>query len=360
MTSKINVNHIDLIFSNTIWQFLELYYKIKAMEIAKVKQIVNKFNSKQVMVIGDIMLDEYIWGKVERISPEAPVPVVDVIKQSFHLGGAGNVAHNLRAMNAQVSLIGVLGNDLAGEQTLEKLRNIGISEQGIFIDANRTTTQKTRIIAHSQHVVRVDREKRSTVAESVQKKILNYLNKSIHHIDGLIFEDYNKGLLSKDLISEILNIAQNRDIPTFVDPKFENFFSFQNVTCFKPNLKELAQATGISTDNRSQVIKACHQVIGKLNCKYLLLTLGEKGMLVFTPDRKDPIEVPTKANQVYDVSGAGDTVISAFSMSFISGADILESAVIASHAAAVQVGKIGAQTVIIDEIIDNFHHDLNY
>lgn len=330
------------------------------MKKEKIIKILSDFQSRKLIVIGDIMLDEYIWGNVDRISPEAPVPIVDVIKQSFHLGGAGNVAHNLKFMDAKVSLIGVIGDDHQGVEIIDKLDKNGIDSSGIFKDKNRKTTQKTRIIAHSQHVVRVDREKRSPIDNNISEAIIKFLKTKLTETDAVIFEDYDKGVLSPPIIEKILKLTEEINIPVFVDPKFKHFFSYRNVTVFKPNCRELSFATGISGTSENELTKAAKKVQDEIGCTYLLLTRGESGMLLYRKGDNEPFIIPTKANEVYDVSGAGDTVISALALSYSSGSSIEEAAIIASHAAAVQVRKIGAQTVSVDEIKENLFEDFGY
>ncbi|MBN2363192.1 D-glycero-beta-D-manno-heptose-7-phosphate kinase [candidate division WOR-3 bacterium] len=329
------------------------------MDFNRASQISGGFSGKAVVVIGDVMLDEYIWGNVDRISPEAPVPVVDVVKESYQLGGAANVAHNLKALGAEVIPVGTIGRDTAGEKLAEILASLSISCDGIFREKDRNTTQKTRIIAHSQQVVRVDREKRSAITRSTSEAVIGFVEKTIPRCDAVLFEDYDKGLLGGELVKIILNVASSNLKPVFVDPKFDNFFEYRNVKLFKPNQKELSKATGLKCSTEEEIRIAVSVVIDRIGCDFLLLTLGEKGMRVFFRDKREPLIIPTKAREVYDVSGAGDTVISAVCLSLLSGADIEESAVIGSHAAAVQLKKIGAQTVNVNEILESFkkHED---
>ncbi|MBN1619881.1 D-glycero-beta-D-manno-heptose-7-phosphate kinase [candidate division WOR-3 bacterium] len=324
------------------------------MKLQRVKEIAGKFSGKKILTVGDIMLDEYIWGNVDRISPEAPVPVVEVIKESYHLGGAANVAHNLKTLGAEVFPVGLIGFDSAGDRLSEIFESLGISCEGIFREKSRNTTQKTRIIAHSQHVVRVDREKKLPASKSTAEMITGFCEKFIPVCDAILIEDYDKGLLNPELINYILKKASSCAKPVFVDPKFENFFCYSGVKLFKPNLKELSKATGNKCSTEDEIHSAVDIAMKRVNCDYLLLTLGDRGMSVFFSDGREPIKIPTKAREVYDVSGAGDTVISAVCLSLLSGAGIEESALIGSHAAAVQLKKIGAQTVIIGEILESF------
>ncbi|MBN1151564.1 D-glycero-beta-D-manno-heptose-7-phosphate kinase, partial [candidate division WOR-3 bacterium] len=267
---------------------------------------------------------------------------------------AANVAHNLNALGATVVPIGVIGDDAAGEKLTSIFNDLGVSCDGIFTDLDRKTTQKTRIIAHSQHVVRVDREKKTNIGEKTRQKIKDFARKTIPDCDAILFEDYDKGLLNCQIIEEILNFALSLSKPVFVDPKFDNFFCYKNVKLFKPNGKELEKATGIKCENEGDLTRAALEIQEKQEIEHLLLTLGEKGMVIFTKGENEPLKIPTKAREVYDVSGAGDTVIATVCLSMLSEASIEESAVIGSHAAAVQLKKIGAQTVSVQEILESF------
>jgi len=316
-------------------------------------EIFNKFKEKRIVVIGDLMLDHYVWGKVSRISPEAPVPVVDIDTETFRFGGAANVNYNVMSLGAKVIPIGVIGNDQFGDELESLFKKKGLPLDGIIRDKERTTTVKTRIIAHNQHVVRIDREERKPVSKKVQEEIISYFTSIIDYIDGIIFEDYNKGLLIPDLVSALIDIAHNNRKMTFVDPKFDNFFEYKNVTLFKPNKKEAADKLGFRLDVDTNLDRGGEILLKKIGCKALLITLSEKGMALFEPGCPT-MTVPTKAVKVHDVSGAGDTVIATMAVAMCSGANLREAATIANHAAGIVCEEVGIvpidKTVLFDRL----------
>ncbi len=298
------------------------------------------FVGKRIAVVGDLMLDRYFWGSVARISPEAPVPVVEVESESTRLGGAANVANNIASLGGVPIMMGVIGNDDAGK-TLKKI----IEEQrfpttGIVQDDSRPTTVKTRVIAHSQHVVRIDHEAKNDINEDVQLKLLKSLELQLDEIQGIILEDYNKGVLAKGLIVRIIELAKKKKKIVAVDPKFNNFFDYKNVTIFKPNKKETEEALGMRLNSEESIKKAGKELLSRLNADNVLLTLGERGMTLF--ERSGGLSnIPTAARRVADVSGAGDTVISTLTMALASGADIWESATLANLAGGIVCGEVG-------------------
>lgn len=307
-------------------------------------QLFKNFEKKKIAVVGDVMLDRYIWGNVNRISPEAPVPVVEVEGEEFKLGGAGNVANNIKSLGAFPLLIGVIGEDMEGEILLELMKKEGFTTDGIIVDTSRPTTVKTRVIAHNQHVVRIDRESKEPINYIVQEKVKETILRSVHEIDAIIIEDYNKGMIVKSLIYDLISIANSYRLVTSVDPKFDNFFEFRNVTVFKPNRKELEDALGRRLDSEEKIIEAGKFALEKLGCEYLLLTRGDKGMTLFSKDG-DIRHIPTKARKVADVSGAGDTVISTLTVALVSGASIVEASILANYAAGIVVEEVGVVPV---------------
>lgn len=313
-------------------------------EKKRLDQIFENFINKKIAIIGDLMLDVYIWGKVGRISPEAPVPVVEVQEESYRFGGAANVGMNVKSLGGIPILIGVIGYDKEGTIIDALMEENDFDKSGIFIDDERPTTVKTRIIAHSQHVVRIDKEDRSNISEEMENKILDYLNSNKNNIDGIILEDYNKGVLTKSLIHQIIEFARSNNIIITVDPKFENFFEYKNVTLFKPNRKETEDALGIRLDSEERVIEAGNKLKEKLNPEYLLLTRGEKGMSLFGKDGFLNT-IPTRARKVADVSGAGDTVIATITMALVAGAEIKEAATISNLAAGLVCEEVGVVPV---------------
>ncbi len=306
----------------------------------RLDQIFEAFNNKRIAVIGDLMLDVYIWGKVARISPEAPVPVVEVQEESYRFGGAANVGMNIKSLGGTPILIGVIGYDREGTIIDALMEENDFDKDGIIYDDERPTTVKTRIIAHSQHVVRIDKEDKRNISEETEAKILNFLKENYSKIDAIILEDYNKGVLTKNLIHQVIEFARNNNIIITVDPKFDNFFEYKNVTVFKPNRKETEDAFGIKLDTEERIIEACKKLKEKLNPEFLLLTRGEKGMTLFGKDNSIRT-IPTRARKVADVSGAGDTVIATLTMALAAGADIEEAATIANLAAGLVCEEVG-------------------
>jgi len=308
------------------------------IDFERAKSIIENFDKKRIVILGDIMLDQYIIGKVSRISPEAPVPVVEITSENYCLGGAGNVAHNLEALGAEYLLVGVIGDDNSGKKILEKVKD----RRGIFIDEKRPTIVKTRIIAHHQHVVRVDREKRAPIPEKIEKKIINFLKNE--KFDGIIISDYNKGTITESLMEDLLGFTTKNNIPVFVDPKVEHFNFYSPITLITPNQFEVEGILNRKIYNNEEIESAGREILSKISCEYLIITRGEKGMSVFIKDNR-VVHIPTVAKEVYDVTGAGDTVIATASLSLLSGADILESAILANYAAGIVVGKLGTATV---------------
>jgi rfaE bifunctional protein kinase chain/domain len=306
----------------------------------RLDEIFQNFNNKRIFVIGDLMLDVYIWGKVGRISPEAPVPIVEVQEESYRFGGAANVGMNVKSLGGIPVLVGVIGYDKEGTVIDALMEENDLEKDGIFYDDNRPTTVKTRIIAHSQHVVRVDKEDKKDISEEMENKILQFLQQRKNEIDGIILEDYNKGVLTKNLIRQVIDFANQNKILITVDPKFDNFFEYQNVTVFKPNRKETEDALGIKLDSEERVFEAGRRLKEKLNPEYLLLTRGEKGMTLFSKNG-DVHTIPTRARKVADVSGAGDTVIATITMALAAGAEIEEAATIANRAAGLVCEEVG-------------------
>ena len=275
-----------------------------------VQKIFEDFNSLNVLIIGDVMLDSYIWGAVERISPEAPVPIVTVKKKDFRLGGAANVALNVASLGAKPILCALIGDDDDGKKLIQRLDDSKISKEGIVVSAHRPTTVKTRIIASSQHVVRVDEESDRVVNAQEEREIMERIEKLLPSCQVVIFEDYDKGVLNASIIEKTILLADKNSIPTVVDPKRRNFLSYKGVTLFKPNLKELREGLKIDVEaaNHSSVESAVDQLKEKLNVAGVMLTLSENG--VYIDFQNEKIKLPAHAREIADVSGAGDTVVS--------------------------------------------------
>ena len=315
--------------------------------VAKLNKVLNHFSSARVLVIGDIMVDEYIWGKVSRISPEAPVPVVNVTRETLLLGGAANVVNNIRSLGGKVFVAGVIGPDEMGRRVIHELRQAGVDTEGVIVEHERPTTVKTRIVAHSQQMVRYDRESRSPISSDSVQEIVSYLVSIVDNIDAVVVSDYSKGVISEQLLKEILKIAKGKAI--VVDPKTGNYPFYTGVTALTPNHLEAAEGAGIKIENEKDVITAGQMLLKKLKCKSVLVTRGEEGMSLFE-ENGDVTHIPTVAKEVYDVTGAGDTVISAFTLALAAGGGFKEAAYLSNYAAGIVVGKVGTATVTAEEI----------
>jgi rfaE bifunctional protein kinase chain/domain len=322
----------------------------------KAAQILKKSKGKKIAVIGDVMLDKYVYGDVNRISPEAPVQVVDVNKTEYKLGGAANVANNIKTLDAEPVLIGVIGDDLDGDMFLETLRKQKITRDGIFKDVSRPTTAKTRVIAHAQHIIRIDHEVKQDVMGKVFKSILNFLKSNLQSFECIVLQDYNKGVLSKNFIHEIISICNRAGKHVLVDPKFDNFFEYKSVTVFKPNRKEIQDVMGVRIDGEDACIEIGKRLINIINCDWLILTRGEKGMMLFDKEDGKTVvhNIPTKARRVADVSGAGDTVISTLAVALIGGARIKEAIVLANQAAGLVCEEVGIVPIYKKTLIESF------
>ena len=315
------------------------------------KKIIRGFKDKNILVIGDIILDHYIWGRVSRISPEAPVPVVEVTRESFLLGGAANVANNIVSLGGRASVIGINGQDIAGEALMNILRDKGVNCDGIFTE-NRPTTVKTRVIAHNQQVVRFDREDKKYVDGKILKGILGYINSVLFHYDAVIVSDYQKGMISEELISDIVKKAKPKEMFIAVDRKVGHFDFYKGVSLITPNVMEASSGSNIEIRDDKTLLKAGRSLLKKLSCKAVLITRGEQGMSLF--EKNKVTHIPTVARKVYDVTGAGDTVISAFTLASASGANMEEAAVIANHAAGLVVAEVGTAVATPEQLLKSF------
>ena len=311
------------------------------------RKILNTFKKKKILVIGDLILDRYIWGKVNRISPEAPVPVVEVTDENFLLGGAANVANNIVSLGGHATIVGVAGHDRGGEFLRKMLKERGIHHEGVLW-GSRPTTVKTRVIAHSQQVVRFDREDRDKVDVKVLKSLLTFIRSALLEHDAVIISDYRKGVVSSELVKEILKHSRPKNIFVSVDPKIGHFHCYKNVSLITPNVMEASIASGIEIKDEKSLINAGRALLRKISCDAVLITRGEYGVSLFEKDKV--LHIPTVARNVYDVTGAGDTVIATFTISFSSGATMQESAVIANHAAGIVVGEVGTAVVTLNQL----------
>ncbi|MDA8172633.1 MAG: D-glycero-beta-D-manno-heptose-7-phosphate kinase [Nitrospiraceae bacterium] len=314
------------------------------MSATNFSRLIDGFRKRRVLVIGDLILDRYIWGKVSRISPEAPVPVVDVINDNFMLGGAANVANNIVSLGGKAAVLGIAGRDSAGE-VLKKLLAASGAEP-VLIEDSRPTSVKTRVIAHSQQVVRFDTENRDHLSGRQLKSMLALVDEHVCRADAVIISDYRKGVVSGELMRHLIKTAKGKFIA--VDPKVGHFHLYKGVSLITPNLLEAAEGAGRPIKDEASLLMAGRSLLGKLRLSAVLITRGDEGMSLFT--RTAVRHIPTAAMKVFDVTGAGDTVIAAFSLAYAGGATMEEAAVIANHAAGIVVAQVGTATAAAAEL----------
>lgn len=313
--------------------------------------LLRQATGKRIAVIGDIMLDRYFWGAVQRISPEAPVPVVDIERESAHLGGASNVAANLQSLGAEPFMLGLIGEDSSGNTVLDLLRASGMNTGGIIADTARPTTVKTRVLGNNQHITRLDRELKTPIENAVAERLLGALEASGENLSGIILEDYNKGVITPFLLQNVIAFARERSIPVFVDPKLANFFEYRFVTLFKPNKKETQDALGIALLSDTDVLKAGQTLLERLQCENVLITLGARGMMLF--EKSGAVSsVNTKARHVADVSGAGDTTIATLAAMVAAGASIVEASALANYAAGAVCEEPGIVAIAPERLLE--------
>lgn len=303
------------------------------------------------MVIGDLMVDEYIWGNVSRVSPEAPVPVVSVTSESLRLGGAGNVVNNIHTLGGKVLLAGIVGNDEMGRKVIHDLHKMGLETKGVIVEPERVTTVKTRIIAQHQQVVRYDREITRPIHPENIQQILSLLEGGINELDAVLVSDYGKGVICEPLMERVRSLTQRAGKILAVDPKVKNFPLFREVTIITPNHYEAAQATGRWIMSEEDLMTVGRTLLQRLQVQSVLITRGEKGMTLFQHNG-EVIHIPTMAKEVYDVTGAGDTVISVLTLAMASGATAKEAAILSNIAAGIVVGEIGTATIKASELED--------
>ena len=306
------------------------------------------FSRAKVLVVGDLMLDEFVWGQVNRISPEAPVPVVWVQSESVMPGGAANVANNIRALGGEAIVVGVVGEDRWGNTLVSDLAARRI-DTGSVLTTTRPTTVKTRVIAHHQQVVRVDREQREPLHAGSVERLIRAITQRIGEVDAVVIEDYGKGVITRQLLAAVIPLARKHRKLITVDPKEEHFDLYRRVTALTPNRTEAGGAVGRELESNADVQRAGTEILKRLQCEGLLVTLGEDGMCLFERGGRRTL-IPTVAQEVFDVAGAGDTVIAAFTLALASGASMVQAARIANHAAGVVVGKLGVATATPAEL----------
>ena len=333
------------------------------MNARRLKEILDRARTKRILVIGDLMLDEFVWGKVKRISPEAPVPVVEVTGESFYPGGAANVARNLREFVGHVAVVGMFGSDRGGRQLRELMEEQKIETESAVEDPGFSTIVKTRIIARNQQVVRVDREQLRSPTPVQVSSIVRNVQRQLAKTDAIIFEDYGKGFLAGELVRRICDDALAAGKIVTGDPNPHHPIEWKSVTAVKPNRHEAFLAAGLpASDSTSTpmkdkpLLKAGEILLEKWQTKLVLITLGEQGMMLFERGKK-PHHIPTKARQVFDVSGAGDSAIALFTLALSCRATPVEAAEIANHSSAVVVGKVGTATVTPEELRASFQND---
>ena len=328
---------------------------MRQLGLQRASELITRMGRCRVAVYGDVMLDEFVWGDVSRISPEAPVPVVDIRRESVRLGGAANVLANLRALGVRTALVGVVGADRAGERVRAELRDADadVREENLITDVSRPTTLKTRIIAHNQLVVRADRERRAHVDGPVEERIVDALRGLLKESDALVVSDYDKGAVTPAVLGEILPAAEAAGVPVLIDPKLRNFDAYRPATLVTPNHHEALRVTNTEDDTDAGMARAARAILTRLGCGSVLITRGERGMMLLS-EGGEPVYVPTAAREVYDVTGAGDTVIATLAASLAAGATLVEASVLANHAAGVVVGKLGTATATTEELLASF------
>lgn len=311
--------------------------------------IIDRFHEAKVLVVGDMMVDQFIWGKVSRISPEAPVPVVKVTSESLLLGGCANVLNNVHSMGGQIAVSGVVGSDSMGTWLVKTLQEMNISTAGVIVEKGRPTSVKTRIIAHNQQVVRFDREDGTPVTRDSLQKIISYIRSIQENLGAIIISDYNKGVFSEQLVREIRTITERNGIILCIDPKQSDFSPYRGCDLLTPNRQETERALGREIETREDLMQGGSSLLNDFGLKALLVTMGEDGMTLFQ-EGGGVTHIPAFAREVFDVTGAGDTVIGVFALSVAAGASFPEAAVLANHAAGIAVGKVGTAPVHRDEL----------
>jgi D-glycero-beta-D-manno-heptose-7-phosphate kinase len=316
----------------------------------RARALLQAMRGRRVLVLGDVMLDQFLWGRVARISPEAPVPVVEIASETFHLGGAANVAGNVRALGGEAVVAGVVGRDAAGGRLRAALAEAGIEDALSVADEGRPTTVKTRIIAHHQQVVRADRESAQAVAGPLERALVASVRAALPSCGAVILSDYHKGVVTARVMKAVTALARRRGLPVLVDPKVAHFALYRGVALVTPNQGEAEQATGVRIRAEADVRKAGEAILRRLRCQAALITRGEQGMSLFEPGRR-PLHIPTAAREVFDVTGAGDTVIATIGLARCARAGLPEAARLANLAAGVVVGKVGTATATPDEVL---------
>lgn len=332
------------------------------LSIARVKKLLTTARKTRLLVVGDVMLDQFLWGSVARISPEAPVPVVDFLRESFMPGGAANVARNLTALGVNTDLLGVVGADAAATELRDLLSEQKIGCHGLVTSPNRQTSLKTRIVAQTQQVVRIDRETRDELAAPLTKRLIASIKSQLPKTDAVIVGDYGKGVVTQALLNELKPLCRAHGVWLSLDPKPVHHLNLAGLSLITPNRKETFELADLEDETRNpdpfadkNLMQATERLLRELNPALLLITLGELGMLLCQRGQK-PFHIPTVAQEVFDVSGAGDTVIATFTLAIAVGASPIEAAILSNHAAGIVVGKVGTATVSAEELLGSFNH----
>ena len=323
---------------------------MRPLSPARARKLVKALAGRRVLIVGDVMLDEFVWGRVSRISPEAPVPVVEVTGRSDHVGGAGNVATNVRALGGEAVLAGVVGRDAAGTRVREALTAAGVADRLVDAGSARRTTLKTRIVAHGQQVVRADQEDTSELPRALENELVRAVRRELPASSALVVSDYQKGVVSAGLLRRLLPLARRHGVPVLVDPKPRHFRYYRGASVVTPNQLEAEQVTGLRLSVPAELAAAGRRMLSLLACRAVLVTRGEHGMSLFERGRP-PLHVPAAAREVFDVTGAGDSVIAALALALAAGATLAEAAVLANAAASVVVGKLGTAQASPSELV---------
>ena len=319
------------------------------LDRAQLEKFLTGVTQVRALVVGDLMLDEYIWGVVDRISPEAPVQIVEVKRKELRLGGAGNVINNLLTLNCQVDVISVVGDDDDGQFLLRRLKERGVQEHGVFSQSGRVTSRKSRVFASNQQIVRIDQETHADISAESEEQIITRVKSSVADLDVIFLSDYQKGVLTDRLLLEVIALGREAGVSVLVDPKGDDYQKYQGATLLTPNRKEAQLATGITIDDDESLLEAGRKLINDLNLESLVLTRSEEGMTVLSADGE--IHLPTVAREVYDVSGAGDTVLSLFGLGLAQKLPLEMVARLANLGAGIVVGKVGTSTVSAQEML---------
>jgi len=320
------------------------------MEAPEIAEFLERCRGAVVGVVGDVMLDRFVWGKVSRISPEAPVPVVEIEREDFHLGGAANVARNLASLGGSPLLLGIVGEDEAGATLRRAFGERGLSAEAILSDSSRRTTVKTRIIAQGQQVVRADWESTDDIAGEIEARCIALVEEVVRRSKAIVLSDYSKGALTPKVIERAIAASKARGVPVLVDPKLRRYRLYRGVTLVTPNLGEAERFTGISVRSEDDLEEAAGKILTDLDCDAVLVTRGEQGMALFERGRK-PLHIETFAREVFDVSGAGDTVIATAALALACGTSLPGAAMLSNRAAGIVVGKLGTATVLPEELL---------